>query len=260
VDEAFHHRPDLAEARINLTNSTISNKAIHNALLPSLDLSVYYGGAGLGGSPNTSSICFSDPLVCGLRKAPALPSSVSYGSTLNQLVDSGAPDKGVELSLTIPIRNRTAQATQVRSDLEYRQAQLLIQQIENQVRIDVRNSQFAVHQNRVSVAAAQAAVELARQSLEIERKKRAIGASTVVLVLQNQTALTQAEATLLSAKAAYERAAVDLDRATGLMLEHAGIVIAEAERGEIVHAPSIPHVVPQPTNVQTPSAEPTPNP
>ena len=52
----------------------------------------------------------------------------SYGDTLNQLVNSTAPDKGVGLQLAIPIRNRAAQADQVRSQLEYRQAQMRLQQ------------------------------------------------------------------------------------------------------------------------------------
>ena len=69
---------------------------------------------------------------------------VGYGNALSQLVDSSAPDKGVGLSLTIPLRNRVAQATQIRSELEYRQSQMRLQQLENQVRIEVRNAQFAV--------------------------------------------------------------------------------------------------------------------
>ena len=100
--------------------------------------------------------------------------------------DSSAPDKGVGLSLTIPLRNRVAQATQIRSELEYRQAQMRLQQLENQVRIEVRNAQFAVQQNRASVSSAQAAVDLGRQSLDAEQKKYALGASTTTLVLQNQ--------------------------------------------------------------------------
>src|ERR1039458_3407260 len=52
VNDALSHRPELAESRINLTNTEISNKAIRSALLPTVDLFAYYGGAGLGGSPN----------------------------------------------------------------------------------------------------------------------------------------------------------------------------------------------------------------
>jgi outer membrane protein TolC len=131
VDEAFHHRSDLAEARINLTNIEISNKAVRNSLLPSLDLSAFYGGAGVGGTHNSASICFSDPPLCGLKTPPLQQPVISYAATLNQLVDSSAPDKGIELSLNLPLRNRAAQATQVRSEFEYRQAQLRFHQLEN---------------------------------------------------------------------------------------------------------------------------------
>src|SRR5208337_2601128 len=170
----------------------------------------------------------------------------------NELVNSTAPDKGAGITINIPLRNRAAQATQMRSEFEYRQAQLRIQQIENQVRIEVRNAQFGVQQNRASVASAQAAVDLARRSLDAEQKKYALGASTSTLVLQNETELTRAEVTLVSAKAAYEKAEVELDRAIGLLLDHAGILIADAERGQVTHPPSIPHVAPRPAEQTTP--------
>jgi outer membrane protein len=253
INEAFNHRPELALARINLTNVDISRRAIRNALLPSLDLSAYYAGSGQGGSPNGDYICAVTPQVCGLKIPPAQLPVVSYGATLQQLVDSTAPDKGVQLSLSIPIRNRAAQATQVRSEFEYRQSQLQLQQLENQIRIEVRNAQFGVQQTRASVASAKLAVELARQALDYEQKKFEIRASTAILVLQSQLALTQAEATLISAKAAYVKADLELDRATGLLLEHAGILFADAERGEVTHKLSVPHVGARPADLQ-PSA------
>src|SRR6266446_3634315 len=251
VNDALSHRAELAEARINLSNTEISNKAVRNSLLPSLDLYAYYGGTGIGGNvalaPCTSTSgpfesCF-DPT----RAAPPFRNGgpVSYGNALNQLVNSSAPDKGVGLSLTIPLRNRVAQATQIRSELEYRQSQMRLQQLENQVRIEVRNAQFSVTQNRASVASAQAAVDLGHQSLDAEQKKYALGASTTTLVLQNQSALAQAESTLVSAMAAYEKAQVELDRATGLLLDHAGILVTDAERGEVTRMPAIPFVAPR---------------
>jgi outer membrane protein len=247
VNDALGHRPELAEARINLSNTNISNKAIRSALLPTLDVFAYYQGTGLGGTLNSNYICTKNPTQC----SPGNPAT-SYSGALNQLVDSTAPDKGVGLQLNIPIRNRAAQATQVRSEFEYRQAQLRIQQLENQVRIEVRNAQFGVQQNRASVASAQAAVDLARQSLDAEQKKYALGASTATLVLQNQTALTQAESTLISAKAAYEKSRLELDRATGSLLEHAQIQIADAERGQVTQMPNVPYVAPRPADQLTP--------
>jgi outer membrane protein len=256
VNDALGHRPELAEARINLSNTEISNKAVRSALLPTVDLFAYYGGSGLGGTANPQYVCAqpTPPSFC-----PPLytaPPSRSYGNSLNELVNSTAPDKGAGITINIPLRNRAAQATQVRSEFEYRQAQLRIQQIENQVRIEVRNAQFGVQQNRASVASAQAALDLGRQSLDAEQKKYALGASTSTLVLQNQALMTQAEVTLVSAKAAYEKAEVELDRAIGLLLDHAGIVIADAERGEVTHAPNIPHVVARPADQPTPTNPP----
>jgi outer membrane protein TolC len=248
VNEALSHRPELTEARINLSNTEVSNKAIRNALRPTVDLFAYYGGSGLGGNQSPLSTCFKPP-------CPVFPTT-SYSDTLNQLVDSTAPDKGVGLQVNIPIRNRAAQATQVRSEFEYRQAQLRIQQLENQVRIEVRNAQFGVQQNRASVSSAQAAVELAKQSLDAEEKKYALGASTSTLVLQNRTALTQAESTLISAKAAYEKARVELDRATASLLDHAQVQIADAERGQVTHMPNVPYVAPRPADQPLPANPP----
>ncbi|MGC1654439.1 MAG: TolC family protein [Candidatus Sulfotelmatobacter sp.] len=271
VSDALGHRPELAEARINLSNTDISNKAIRSALLPSVDLFAYYGGQGLGGSQNATNLCANQPLseqsegFCAGPNAAAggqtlipIAPTTSYSGTLNQLINSTAPDKGAGISINIPLRNRAAQATQMRSEFEYRQAQLRIQQIENQVRIEVRNAQFGVRQNRASVDSAQAAVALARQSLDAEQKKYALGASTSTLVLQNQAALTQAEVTLVSAKALYEKAEVELDRAVGLLLDHAGILISDAERGQVTQTPNIPHVAPRPADQPAPANAPAP--
>src|SRR5207244_11351614 len=152
------------------------------------------------------------------RNSAGQPTNVSIGGTFGQVFDSTAPDKGAGLQLSIPLRNRAAQATQVRSELEYRQAQMRLQQLENQVRIEVRNASFSVQQNRASVAAAQAAVELAKQSLDAEQKKYALGASTTTLVLQNQRDLTQAKSTRVSANTSYEKSRVELERSIGLTL------------------------------------------
>ena len=245
VNDALNHRAELAEARITLANQEISKKAIRNLLLPSVDLFAYYGGTGLGGAQNPANICTSATQF-GCTPADQIPPSQSYGHTFGKLFDSTAPDKGMGFTVNIPLRNRTAQATQIRSEIEYRQAQMRLQQIENQVRIEVRNAQFSVQQNRAAVESAQAAVELGKQSLDAEQKKYALGASTTTLVLQNRTALAQAESTLLSAMAAYEKAQVELDRATGLLLDHSGIVISDAERGQVSHMPNIPYVQPRP--------------
>jgi len=113
------------------------------------------------------------------------------------------------------------------------------------VRIEVRNAQFSVTQNRAAVQSAQAAVELANQSLDAEQKKFRLGASTGTNVLNYQSQLATAKSNLVSAEAAYEKAELELDRATGLLLEHSGIVMSDAVKGEVTHMPKIPYVAPR---------------
>ena len=252
VNDALRHRADLVESRIQLNTTEISNKAVRSALLPTLDLFAYYGGAGLGGAQNPGDICTNpnqsdcattNPNV-NLGQSPIAPTT-SYGSTLNQLINSTSPDKGVGLQLNIPLRNRAAQAAQIRSELEYQQAQMALQQAENRITIEVRNAQFGVEQNRASVASAQAAVDYAKQSLDAEQKKYQFGTSTTTLVLQTQSALATAESTLMSAMAAYEKSRVELERAVGTTLDHAGISIDDAAKGQVTRMPNVPSVAPR---------------
>ena len=264
INDALVHRPELAESRIDLKNREISMKAVKNSLLPSVDLFAYYGGSGLGGSFNPAAPVCTAPDQQFCTQPADIPPSVSYGGTIHQLFNSTAPDKGAGLSLNIPIRNRAAQANHIRSQLEFRQAQMRLQQVENEIRIEVRNAQFALQQNQASVAAAQAAVDLAKESLDAEQKKYALGASTSTLVLQQSSALTQSRSNLVAARAAYEKARVELDRATGLLLERNGIDLADAQSGVVTKLPSVPYVAPRsemqpdtpPQNSITPEATP----
>jgi outer membrane protein len=262
IAEALRHRPDLVVQRIQLNSTEISNQAVRSALLPTLDLFAYYGGSGLGGAQNPSNLCVNesaqaqqeafcsgpDPFYTQNGVTPVINNpfpGASYNSTLNQLVNSAAPDKGVGLQLNIPLRNRAAQAVQIRSELEFQQAQMRLQQIENQISIEVRSAQFGVEQNRASVASAQAAVDYAKQSLDAEQKKYQFGTSTTTLVLQTQSALATAESTLMSAMAAYEKSRIELDRATGVTLDHAGISIDDAAKGQVRRMPSVPYIAPR---------------
>jgi outer membrane protein len=257
INDALRHRAELVETRIDLNSRDYSNKAVRSALLPTLDVFAYYAGSGLGGSQNPTNLCANqtpEQLLLGFcagvnpnTGVSGIPpvTSTSIGGTWNQLVNSTAPDKGLGLSLNIPLRNRAAQAVQVRSELEYRQAQMRQQQIENQVGIEVRNAQYAVQQNRASVDSAQAALDLARQSLDAEQKKYQFGTSTTTLVLQYESQLATAESTLVNATVAYEKSRIELDRATGNLLDHNGISMDDAARGQVTRLPNVPYITPR---------------
>ena len=245
INDAFSHRPELAQSRIDLSNREITRKATSNLLLPSVDLVGWYGAAALGGTTNPSAICgnpgASSPPFCLL--SGSIPAG--YRGAFTNLFGYNFPDYAVGFNVNIPIKNRSAQATQVRSELEYRQAQMLLQQLQNQIAIQVRNAQFTVQQNRAQVLAAQSAEELAKQSLEAEQKKYALGASTTTLVLTQQQALAQAQSNTVAALDNYEKSKVQLDLATGLTLTHNGVVMSEAENGKVQTLPHVPGIVPR---------------
>lgn len=251
INQALQHRAELVQSRIDLNSRDINVKSVRNSMLPTLQAYAYYGGSGVGGDINpavpncgtgSGNFCFNP------TKAPPpfqRSSSVGYGNTLNQLVNSTSPDKGVGLALNIPLRNRLAQSNQVRAELEYRQALVREHQLENQVRIEVRNAQFDVKQNRAAVESAQSAVDLARQTFEADQQKLRVGLTTQTAILQDAATLTTSESNLVSAKAAYEKSRLELDRATGLLLEHAHIDVADATSGQVTHLPEVPYVAPR---------------
>jgi outer membrane protein len=251
VKKAIDQRPDLEQSRIDLVNRDISKKAAKNSLLPAVDLIAFYGGSGLAGAQNplrscAAATCTPAELTAG-KQAPGTVADSGFGSSFGSLFDSSAPDKGVGLSLSIPIRNRSAQADQIRSELEFRQAQLRYLQQQNQVGIDVRNAQFALQQNRARVDAAISGRELAQQSLDAEQKKYTLGASTNILVLQAQRDLAVSESNVVAAMSAYEKSRVALDQVTGNTLSRLGIVMQDAEVGVVKQAPQVPDVVPSTT-------------
>ena len=172
------------------------------------------------------------------------------------MFNSSAPDKGVGVNLSIPIRNRQAQSDQVRSELEYRQSQVALQQQENFITLQVRQAQFAMNNNYAALQAAIAARDYANDSLVAEQKKFGYGASTPTLVLQASSNSTQAESNVLNAAANYEKSKVELDRVTAETLTKLGIDMADAEAGQVKQMPKVQGVVPASNQSQTPGQPP----
>jgi outer membrane protein TolC len=258
ITEAVQKNPTLAQARLDLKNRQLNAKAAANGLLPTLDLVGFYGASSLAGTFN-NGLCLPTP-ISGLLDplcAGAIPAPTGYGTAFTNLFNSSAPDKGVALNLTIPIRNRQAQSVQVRSELEIRQAQARLQQLENQVIIAVRNAQFALQQNKARVDAAVEAERYARENLRAEQKKYQFGASTSYLVFQQETNLAAAEENLLAAKIAYAKSRVNFDQVMSRTLERNGILLADAETGKISNLPLTPDAAPT-KNLPTPVSQEVP--
>jgi outer membrane protein TolC len=221
--EALQSRSEVAESDIDLVNRQISRQAARNALLPTLSLVGFYGGAGLAGPLNS---------IYSLgQNTSNVP--LDFGGALQNAFNNTSPDYYVGLNLSIPIRNRVAKADQYRSELEYRQAELRREELKKQVRIEVRNAQYAVEQTAARVQAARKARDLAQRTFEITRKEQDLGAGSSYQTLSAQRDLALAELDLVTAMTVSEKAKVELDRATGTTLEHNGIQIQDAVRGMI---------------------------
>jgi len=236
VQQAYVNNPQIEQAVLNMKNNEITMKAEKNGLLPTVDAYAFYGASQLAGAQSPNALNFS---TGSNYPAGSFP-SISYGTAVGNLFNSTAPDKGVGVNVTIPLRNRVAQADQARSQMEYRQAQMRLQQLYTQIRIQVINGQYALTNDRAQVTAAQAGREYAAQSLDAEQKKFKLGASTSALVLQQQRNLATAENTLISATAAYAKDRAGLLQLLSNTLERYGISITEAASGTITAAPVIP--------------------
>ena len=240
VQQAFQNRPELEQAALAIKKDSITLRGARNNLMPTLDAYAFYSGTGEGGTQSPNAICESNTggfVICPAND-PSIP-PVSYGTALDRMLNNTFPDKGVGFNLSIPLRNRTAQADQARSLIEYRQAELHLEQLYTQIHIQVVNAQIALTNDRELVKADIAARDYNQQSLDAEEKKLHLGASTTANVLQQERNLALAENNLIAAQATYAQARAALYQMVASTLQHYGINLSEAATGNVTTAPLV---------------------
>jgi outer membrane protein len=257
VRQADANRPELEQAKLALKNDEITLKAEKNGLLPTLDAFAFYGGSALGGSLSPTNCATTSPFGGGSQCA-GLPPSVGYGSVIQNTFNNSSPNKGVGLTLSIPIRNREAQSEQARSVLEYRQEQLRLQQLYVQIRMQVINQQYALTNDRAQVKASQAAEVYASQSFTAEQRKLKLGASTTANVLQQERNLATADDNLINARGTYAKDRAEMDNILADTLDKYGISLGDAVSGNVSQQPVIPGLIPASQEKQEMPALPTP--
>ncbi len=262
VQEAWRKRPELYQADLNLKNAGIEVKATNNGLLPSLSAYVEYQAQGLNGdkinTANVPGVFAADtgsplvdangvPIMIGGGEAfagfPVSTTSVNpggLGGALANVFHNDYPVYSVGLNLTLPLRNRSAQADSARAHLDERQQRVQYRQTENTIVLNVRNALIALQQDRAQVAAADKARTLAQQTLDAEQKKYQLGSSTSYNVVLRSRDLTAAQGTALRAQANLAEALVNFNQAMGRTLEVNHIMVADALRGVTGRDPLIP--------------------
>src|SRR5258708_2416872 len=213
IPQALQHPTATAHSNTHPLNRQISRKAVTNALLPSLSLVGFYGGSGLAGTLNPAY----NPALTGVPNTSSVPTY--FAGALGNAFNNSSPDYYIRLKLDIPMRNRVAKPDQYRSELEYRQAELRREQLKKQIRIEVRNAQYALEQSRARVESALKGRDLAERTFEITKKEQDLGAGSSYQTMTAQRDLSVAELDLFTARTIYEKPRVKLDRATGPPLQ-----------------------------------------
>jgi outer membrane protein len=241
VRQALANRPDLASDQANIASAQVSAIGTINGVRPVVEAIGGASNAGLTGTPHPPP-----PLPPPL---PPLPGADPYvvggiGNGLAQVFRRDFPTERIGVFGQVKIHNRQAQADEGIDQLTLRQTQLTTQKSLSQVQVDVSNYAVAVRQARVRYLAAVQSLRLQQQLYDAEQRKLVLGASTPYNVIQQQRDLIAAQATQISALAAYSTARVALDQTLGATLEVNHVSIGDAISGKVARPSSLPAVLP----------------
>ncbi|MGI8743616.1 MAG: TolC family protein [Bryobacteraceae bacterium] len=244
IGQALGTRPDVAQAKIQIENSQISLTGSKNSLMPTLDLIGSVQNNGLSGQQNT--IPQTGPNVGGTPfTATADPFFLGgYNNVLGQIFSRNFPNYAIGVQLNIPLRNRIAQADVIRDELQVRQTEVRLRQLENQVRLEVENALIALDRARASYDAAVETRQLQEEALAAEQERYSVGASTSFFIIQYQRDLAQARSTEVATQGNYAKARAALNRAIGATLANNNVEVDDAFHGRVSRPPTPLPVIP----------------
>jgi outer membrane protein TolC len=194
--EALRNRPELRQAEGSILNQQVAVEYTRRRLKPTMSVfGVYAVGSRTGG----------------------------LGTAFEQVFERRFPEYAAGFIFSFSPRNRAAQADNLRSRMELRQAETSLQRTRNQIREEVRNAIIGLTQARAQVVASTKAVGSVLQTLDAEQKKLRAGTSTSYNVIRVQRDLFAARLAAVQARVGYAKAHVELYRSTGTTLEAASI-------------------------------------
>jgi len=241
---AIDNRPELQQSNLAREINQVDQKFYRDQTKPQVDLVGSYGMVGLAGTSTggngplaSSSIELRDrvnqlSVLNGLQPLPAQPvQSVSpallggYPQSFENLLLNRYNNFRVGVSVSLPLRNRTAEGQLGRSLVEGQRLTTQREQLEQAIQVEVRNALQVVRSSEARLRAAAANRAASEQQYESEKRKLDAGQSTVFLVLERQTALTTARGNELRAQTDLNKAIAELQRATGNALTVNSIVV-----------------------------------
>ena len=242
---AMENRPELQQSNVLREINQIDQRYYKDQTKPAIDLVGSYGVSGLAGSVSSnvvnpftqSSVQVRQRVdelsaIAGLEPLPVIPPQTfspdllgGYGQSLQNLLANRYGTAKVGVQIGLPLRNRTAEAQLGRSLVEGERLGTQREQLEQTIQVDVRNALQAVRSSEARLRAAVSTREANEQQFASEQRKLDAGQSTVFLVLERQTALTESRGQELKAQTDLNKAIADLQRATGNALNVNSIVV-----------------------------------
>jgi HAE1 family hydrophobic/amphiphilic exporter-1 len=242
---AMDNRTELQQSNVIREINQIDQKYFKEQTKPAIDLVGSYGMIGLAGSISSSG---TNPFTAssaqirervdllsrlqGLAPLPEQPVQTlspnligGYNQSIQNLLGNSYNNFRVGVQISLPLRNRTAEALLGRSLVEGQRIATQREQLEQSIQVDVRNALQAVRSAEARLRAAGIARSASEQQYQSEQRKLDAGQSTVFLVLERQTALTTARGNELRAQTDLNKAITELQRATGNALTTNNIVV-----------------------------------
>jgi len=232
LPEAMANRVEIERSKVNIDSQKILIRGDRNGMLPILEAFLELTNNGLSGPVN--------PIYNGCCGTPDTYFAGGNGNLLGQIFRRNFPNYSGGISLTIPFRNRAAQADYVTDQLQLRQAELQFQRAANQVRVDVKTALIGLQQARARYETAVNTTKLGEQSLKDEQNRFQHGVSSVTLVIQAQRDLANDQDAEVQAMANYTHAKIAFDMAMGRTLEVNHISMQEAALGHVARDSVIP--------------------
>ena len=235
VKAALDNRPELAQLRTSADINGINVRYFREQTKPQVDLVGTYTTQGLAGTlvqsnPNattsTSALTARVNELSALEGLQPLPTSTStstvapnlvggYTQSLRNLIGLNYPTARVGVRISLPLRNRTAEANLGSALAQGNRITAQFKQAEQLIEADVRNTLQSVRSAEARLASAAAARSSAEQQYASEQRQFRAGTTTVFLVLQRQTDLLAARARELQAQTDLNKAISQFHHATG---------------------------------------------
>jgi outer membrane protein TolC len=158
LSRALAKRPEFETARQLLASDELNVRLAHNNLKPDLELSGFYSGNGVAGNQ--------------LNPTPPPPLLVTgLSDSLSQVFHFTYPAYGVTLSLNLPIKRHSAEATLADALVSRRQDQYLERRTNQSVTLEVTNAVHSLEEAKLSIEAAKIAVDLTRKTHRADESK-----------------------------------------------------------------------------------------